>query len=169
MRKRRSRQNADTPKRRCIAFQVAAGESGVSLRQLLDDSLHHDLSGRSVRIVRWRGANSNTGRRHPNYQDVSPRPRSPIIELCGASIGSLSRARRSGFVGDKPEMLVGGRNFLGSVVTAAINAFGIALTSLKGKRIRRMPSAPIPPVERALPRARGRGRARETISQTMVA
>ena len=47
---------------------------------------------------------------------VSPRPRSPMMELCGASIGSLSMARRSGFFGESPLMLVGGRTLRGSLL-----------------------------------------------------
>jgi hypothetical protein len=51
-------------------------------------------------------------------------------------------------------MLVGARNLRGSLLGAstATIALGIALTTFSGKRISRMPSAPMPPVESELPR-----------------
>jgi hypothetical protein len=85
---------------------------------------------------------------------VSPRPRSPIMELCGALIGSLSSARSNGFFGERPAMLVGGRNFRGSPLgaTATITASGMAWRTLPGKRISLRPRAPMLLVERELPR-----------------
>lgn len=85
---------------------------------------------------------------------VSPLPRSPMIEFCGDSIGSLSREINNGFLGDSPDILVGGRNFLGSLfgATAVIKASGKVLRILIGSRIRLTPSAPTRLVESALPR-----------------
>src|ERR1700758_1666225 len=68
---------------------------------------------------------------------VSPRPRSPMIELCGAWIGSLSIALKSGLAGERPLILVGIRYFLGSLfgAIAANTELGTAVATLRGSRI----------------------------------